>query len=200
MTRPPQVPSQKRKMPQRLLRDDTELIRQRPEENWDVVDALVVRDEHIRTAGNQSIQPDHVNADTSRSQNQARPGLRAPVREVPALLEQARPDRQRAQHHRVHTDGRNQEEDGPPPVIRRNNDPCDLLANGGNGWRYLLARPAVNRSGCWNNPDLHTGARLEKAPEDHLSWYAEYPSAVRKKPRARMILGMTSPRGGAQTT
>jgi hypothetical protein len=42
VSRAPEVPAEKRDAPERLLRDDPQLKRQRPEEDRDVVDALVI--------------------------------------------------------------------------------------------------------------------------------------------------------------
>ena len=44
------VPAEKRKPPERLLRDDAQLKRQRRENHRDVVDALVIRDEDVSLA------------------------------------------------------------------------------------------------------------------------------------------------------
>ena len=56
VTRAPQVPSQKRNVAQRGLRDDSELIRQGPEEDRDVVDALMIGHEHVRASRLESAQ------------------------------------------------------------------------------------------------------------------------------------------------
>ena len=46
-----QVRAEHRKAAERFLRDDAQLKRDRPEQHRDVVDALVVRDEHVGLAG-----------------------------------------------------------------------------------------------------------------------------------------------------
>src|SRR5688572_12689052 len=117
--RAPQVPAEKRKVPERLLGDDPELKRQRPEQDRDVVDALVIGDEDVGAIAREPLEAHDLDPDPRRRQNQPRPGPRAPVRKVAGLLEQARCERQRAEDDRVQRDGGDQIEDGPPPVIRR---------------------------------------------------------------------------------
>ena len=51
VTGPPQVPAEKRNPPERLLRHDPQLQRQRREHDRDVVDALVIRREHVAARG-----------------------------------------------------------------------------------------------------------------------------------------------------
>src|SRR5687768_4263583 len=104
------VPAQERNSSERVLRDDPKLIRQRPEEHGDVVDALMVRDEHVGPAGREPLESFHRNMNPGGPEDQPRPRPRAPVREVASLLEEARPDRQRAEPDRVQSDGGRSEE------------------------------------------------------------------------------------------
>ena len=83
---------------ERLLRDDPQLIRQRREEHRRVVDALVIRHEHVGRAGRDALEAFNRDADAGRLQNQPRPRARAAMREVAAPIEQARDDRRRAEH------------------------------------------------------------------------------------------------------
>ena len=95
-------------------------IRQRREDDRDVVDALVVRHEHVRRA-------------RARSARVPRPRTRTPVvfrishdqaraqrcAKWPRRSNRLDTMRRRAEHDRVDADGRDQEEDSPPPVIGR---------------------------------------------------------------------------------
>ena len=54
--------------------------------NRNVVDALMVRHEHVRHAACQAFQPGDVNLHPRRGQDQPRPGTGARVRERPAPL------------------------------------------------------------------------------------------------------------------
>ena len=70
----------------------------------------------------QPLETDHLHANARGQQNQPRPRAGAPMCEVAAPLEHARPDRQRTQDDRVQTDGGDEEEDGAPPVERGNSE------------------------------------------------------------------------------
>ena len=50
---------------------------------------------------------------------QPRPRARAAVREIAAVVEQARHERRRAEHDRVNGDGGDEVEDRPPPMVGR---------------------------------------------------------------------------------
>ena len=116
----PQMPPEHGKLRQRLLGDDPQLVRQRPEDDRRVVDALVVRHEHVVRARLDAVEPFDAHADAGGLQNQPRPRPRTPVREVAAPIEQAREDRRRAEHDGVDRDGRDENEHRPPPVVGRN--------------------------------------------------------------------------------
>jgi hypothetical protein len=114
-----EVPAEEREPAERRLGHDAELIRQRPEQDRDVVDALVVRGEEVARARIQPLQSRGVHRHTRRDQDETRPRTRAAVREVAAAIDERRQDRHRAEHERVDRDRRDQEEDGTPPVIGR---------------------------------------------------------------------------------
>ena len=57
VSRAPQVPAEEREVAERFLRDDSQLIRQRPEQDRNVVDALVIGDEDIRPARLEPLEP-----------------------------------------------------------------------------------------------------------------------------------------------
>jgi len=113
------VPSKHREPRQRCLRDDPQLVRQRREDDRNVINALVIRDEHVRRAGSDSLEALHAHADPGRLQDEPRPGARTSVREVTAPIEQARHDGRRAENDGVHADGGDQVKDRPPPVKGR---------------------------------------------------------------------------------
>src|SRR4029434_6225044 len=80
-----QVPAEKRKAAERFLGDDPQLIRQRPEQDRNVVDALMIRDEYVRSVAVEAIEAGYLNANAGRGQDQPRPCPRAPVSEVAGL-------------------------------------------------------------------------------------------------------------------
>ena len=96
-----QVPAEERKAAERVLGDDAQLERQRAEDHRDVVDALVIGDEHVGRARRQPLEALDLDAHAGRGQDQPRPPSRAPVREVPVPADQRRAERQRAEHDRV---------------------------------------------------------------------------------------------------
>ena len=57
VARPAKMPAEKRKLPERLLGDDAKLERQRREDDRDVVDALMIRDENVGPARLERRQP-----------------------------------------------------------------------------------------------------------------------------------------------
>src|SRR5438309_11259443 len=77
-----EVPAEHRKPRERFLRDDPQLVRQRREDDGDVVDALVVRDEDVGPARLDAFESLDRDADAGRLQDQPRPRARAPVSEV----------------------------------------------------------------------------------------------------------------------
>ena len=96
--------------------DDAQLDAASAGDHGCVVNALMVRHEYVRRSRPDALQALHRHPNACRLQNQPRPRPRAAVREISAPIEQARDHRRRAQHDRVDGDGRNEEEDGPPPV------------------------------------------------------------------------------------
>ena len=104
------------KAAERFLRDDAQLIRDRPEQAGDVVDALVIRDEHVGAARHEALEAGHRHLNARGRENQPRPRARAAVREVAAPIEEARGDRREAEHDRVDGDRRDQPEDCSEPV------------------------------------------------------------------------------------
>ena len=119
------------KLTERGLGHDPQLQRNRGEDNRDVVDALVIRREHVAAMRVELVEPAHRHAHAGRAQQQPGPRPRAPVTDVAARIDERRQDRDRAENDRVNGDRRNQEEDRPPPVIRRNH------------FAFCWARPAV---------------------------------------------------------
>src|SRR5262249_10179035 len=116
----PQVPAEERELPERLLRDDAELKGKRGEHHRYVVDALMIRDEHVGSSRLESLKTIHPNTYNATRQDERRARAREPVRKVPALREQARSDRQRGENDGVESDGGNEEENCAPPVKGRN--------------------------------------------------------------------------------
>ena len=110
------MPSEKRKAPERFLRDDAQLERHRREDDGDVVDALMVRDEHVGLAAPHPLEPLHTHLDARRGQNQPGPRARAPVRCVPFAVDERGKNRQRAEHDRVNRNGGDEEKDRSPPM------------------------------------------------------------------------------------
>ena len=81
MTGPLEMPAEKREPPERLLGDDPQLQRQRREQDRDVVDALMVRGEHVaacRARARSSPLDRHPHA--GRLRDQPRPRPRAAMR------------------------------------------------------------------------------------------------------------------------
>ena len=113
-----EMPAEHREPGQRFLRDDAQLVRQRAEHDRRVVVALMIRHEDVRGAGRQPRETFDRHFDTGRLENQPRPRTRAAVRKTSAMIDEARHDRSGAEHDGVDRDGRNQIEDGPPPVVR----------------------------------------------------------------------------------
>ena len=128
MTRADQMPAEKRKAAERLLRDDAQLKRQRREDDRDVVDALVIRDEYVRLARLHPLEPLDAHVHACRRKDQPRPRPRAPVRRVPFAVDERGEDRERAEDDGVDRNGGNEEEDRSPPVERRNLLNCVCLA------------------------------------------------------------------------
>src|SRR5438128_7343431 len=120
VTRSSKMPAEKRKAAERLLRDDSNLVRQRPEHDRNVVNALMVGDEDVRAIRIQPFESRYLDVHAGRDEDEPRPRPRAPVRKASAALEETRRNRQRAKKHRVDGDGGNQIENRPPPVIGMN--------------------------------------------------------------------------------
>src|SRR5690348_6203203 len=87
-----QMPAEHGKFRQRFFRDDPKLKRQRPEQNRRVVDALMVRHEHVRSAGRYPFETFDRYTDAGRLEYQKRPRAGASVREVAVAIPQARDD------------------------------------------------------------------------------------------------------------
>jgi len=66
----PQVPPQERKTAQGLFRDDANLVRQRPEDDGNVVNALVIGDEDVRPIPLETFKSRDLHVDTGRDENQ----------------------------------------------------------------------------------------------------------------------------------
>ena len=80
----PQVPAEERKPAERLLGDDAQLQRKRGEHHRDVVDALVIRREHVAAIPVQLLEAADVDAHAGRLQDAARPTPARTVAEVAA--------------------------------------------------------------------------------------------------------------------
>src|SRR5215204_4227698 len=158
---PTKVPAHERDVSQRFLGDDPQLVWERPEEDRDVVDALMVCDEHVGASGLQALESACSDAYTRCGQNQTRPRARAPVREISVAIEKTRHERQRAEHDRVDRNARDQKENRAPPVKRRH----VLLARGSGGWRDRRTGAGGRR---WRRGRLRGGGRLDESSEDHL--------------------------------
>src|SRR5689334_14969602 len=113
-----QMPAKEGNAAERFLRDDAQLIRQRPEENRNVVDALMIRDEDVGLPRLEAAQSFSTYMDAGGDENETRPGPRAPVSPRAGAIEQRGQQRQRPEHDRVDRDRWDQEEDGAPPVER----------------------------------------------------------------------------------
>ena len=111
-----QVPTEKRELPERFLRDDAQLKRQRRENHRDVVDALVIRDEHVGFAALDAVETSHAHIHSRRRQDQPRPRAGAPVRLIALRIDERRKNRKGAEHDGVNGDGRNEKENSSPPV------------------------------------------------------------------------------------
>ena len=77
-----QVPSEKRKTPERGFGDDPKLQWQCREENRDVVDALMIGGEDVALGRIDQFKPGGVDANTGRLENQPRPAAGAAVTEI----------------------------------------------------------------------------------------------------------------------
>src|SRR6476620_7797535 len=133
MSAAPEVPAENRKPRQRLFRDDPQLIGQRGKDDRDVVDALVIGNEDVGTAGLNPFEALDTDPNARRSQNQPRPRTRASMREMAASVEGARRNRCRAEQDGVDGNRGNQEENGPPPVIRRDAQTAKYKVGGSSG-------------------------------------------------------------------
>src|SRR5207237_6340369 len=87
MSRPLQVPSETGDLPERVLRDNAQLIRKGGEDDWNVVDALVVRGEELAARLIDSHEAIDVHPHPRRLQNQARPRARTLMTEITASVE-----------------------------------------------------------------------------------------------------------------
>ena len=90
----------------------------RGKDDWEVVDALVVRGEHVTDVRTHAAGALEMNAHTCGLQNQPGPEPRARVRHAPAALHETRQDRHGPEDYRVDADGGDEKEDGAPPVER----------------------------------------------------------------------------------
>ena len=99
---PLQVPAEKRNPPERLLRDDPQLQRQRREHDRDVVDALVIRGERRSCAPDRACSSPATRTRTpvvfriSHAHARAQRWPKSPL-----AIEQRRDERRRAEHDRV---------------------------------------------------------------------------------------------------
>ena len=116
MPGPLEVPSKKGISAKRRLGDDSELERKRREQNRDVVDALMIRHEHVGLARRDALEPSHRHPNAGRHQNQRRPGARAAVREVALAIDERGQQREGAKDDRVDRNRRNEHEHRPPPT------------------------------------------------------------------------------------
>src|SRR5262249_20790556 len=71
VTSAPQMPAEKRKVAERLLRDDAKLKRQRPEQDRNAVDALMIRDEDVRATGHEPIESLDTDAHARRHEDES---------------------------------------------------------------------------------------------------------------------------------
>src|SRR5687767_14086978 len=93
MASPLQVRSEHWKTSQRFLGDDAQLERNVPEQAWNVVDALMVGDEHVGLAAHQTFEPLHCHVNAGGGEDQPRPRARAGMAKVTTSVEEARCDR-----------------------------------------------------------------------------------------------------------
>src|SRR5262245_54211481 len=90
MTRTAQVPAKERKVPHGFLGEKGKRKRESCKNHWNVLYALMIRDEDIGPPPLQPIEAFDRDADPGRPEDERRPRARTPVREVPAAGEQAR--------------------------------------------------------------------------------------------------------------
>ena len=86
---------------ERRLRDDAQLQRQRREQDRNVVDALMVRGEHIAAPGIEPLETADHHPHAGRLQDPRRPGARARVPDVAGAIHERRQDRDGPEHDRV---------------------------------------------------------------------------------------------------
>src|SRR5512139_2144731 len=110
------MPAEKGERRERGLGDDPELVGERSEDNRDVVDALVIRHEHVGLAPLEPPEALRVHLDARGCEDEPRPGTGAAMGEPAVALKEARHDRDRPEHDRVDGNGRDQPEDRAPPV------------------------------------------------------------------------------------
>ena len=145
----PQVPAEHRKPRQRLLGDDPQLVRQRREDHRRVVDALMIRDEHVGRAGR-----DRARALRPRRARRSSPGSATTMRARTG----ARSSRADRTGSRRSTPRRGRWcrcviagiriEDRPPPVIRRDAQNLELQWKLGIQEFGSSATHSINRPHC----------------------------------------------------